>query len=116
MRRYVGILTILLFFIWILPLGAFIRPDQEKKACNGQRGICLCSHAKARVKASGKILLTKSTGAPHKEENGSGGGNQYFLTALDSLKNIGPNTTFLREAASFYTCLFFHSLEHVPKT
>lgn len=58
MQRTLSLTVLAIFFIWILPLGAFIKPSQEKKVCNGQRAICLCSHliiAKQKDKWAGKI-------------------------------------------------------------
>ena len=79
MPRLISALVLLIFFIWILPLGVFIKPSQEEKACNGQRAICLCSHLIAKQKDArvAKIMLT-NPGA-QKEANPSGGASHDFI-------------------------------------
>ncbi len=83
MLRAVILFFMFCFFLWILPLGVFISPANEKMACDGQRAICLCSHAQSTVKGNsmeGFGLKTISGG--HKEEASSGGGSGHpYLAA-----------------------------------
>jgi len=115
MRRFIVFLTALLFFIWILPLGVFIKPSQEKLACNGQRLICLCSlKGKMRQKNGGKILFQNASG-PHKEEGSPGGASHYFVSAKN--KDHANNRLFryFDQQSFLYSFLINRSIEHVPK-
>ena len=41
-EKIIILIFIISFILWILPLGFFIKPSQEKFACDGQRAICMC--------------------------------------------------------------------------
>ena len=80
MRHFIALLTVVLFLIWLLPLGVFIKPSQEKVACDGQRAICMC-HAFI-PKASDNAMkpgINLKAGASSNKENPSGG--NYFVSA-----------------------------------
>ncbi len=116
MRKIFSSITLVLFFIWILPLGVFIKPSAEKLACGGQRLICLCSKMtdKTQQKTSAKISFQNSTGV-HKEEGSSGGASHYFLIShlnnqrATTLSNL-TDQVFLTDQNSF-----LKAIEHVPK-
>ncbi len=116
MKRFLPAVISLVFFIWILPLGIFIKPSQEKIACGGQRAICLCHIIP--VQAPGKPLEGRSIArmAPtHKDHGGSSGGGNYFLAG--HLKaDQGLRLASLFENRYFcYKTPHLASLEHVPK-
>jgi len=114
MRRFFALLTVILFFIWLLPLGIFIKPSQEKIVCDGQRAICMC-HAFI-PKASTNVVepgINLKAGTSSNKENSSAG--NYFVSAKPV---IIPNVHLM----SLYQNQFFPyenpflvSLEHVPK-
>ncbi len=79
MRKIIFSITALVFLIWILPLGIFIKPSQEKVACNGQRAICLCTHRLGKPVA--KSAAYKGIGAAQKKHNEAGGAGLDFLAA-----------------------------------
>ena len=62
-RFLTGILT-LVFFAWLLPLGAFIRPAQEGTACGGKRAMHMCSMGMARAPKTQKPPAGVSVTAP----------------------------------------------------
>lgn len=117
MRKGIFSLTALLFFIWILPLGYFIKPSQEKIACDGQRAICLCSQKQAKTKSSpisGYGL--KASSDANKETSASGGGaGHYYLAAHLPIQN-GLSVRALNDSIILaYRNPFLSSIEHVPK-
>ena len=116
MRKAVLSITGLLFFIWILPVGIFIKPSQEKIACNGQRAICLCSHlmAKQEAKNVGKTIY-KGSGSSQKEQNGSGGSSNQFIAAQKKDQVNRQISLYHQQQSSFYSLLVVRSIEHVPK-
>ncbi len=118
MRFLISLLTTVLFLIWILPLGIFIKPSQEKIACNGQRAICLCSHtkvAKARSKPIEGFGL-KANSNSNKESNASGGGTgHYYLAAHLPAKNNLTMRALNDSMFLDYRNPFLRSIEHIPK-
>jgi hypothetical protein len=116
MRYLVSALTVLLFFIWILPLGIFIKPSQEKIACAGQRAICLCSQASSKIKSSpinGYGLKSQST---NKETNASGGGAGHsYLAAYRSIQNNLAKSILNDSMLLAYLNPSLLAIEHVPK-
>lgn len=118
MQKFIASLTAILFIAWILPLGFFITPSKEKIACNGQRAICMCSHAMAKQSAKnvgvGKAAY-KGSGAAQKEQNGPGGSSHHFL-AVQKKNQINRQISFYhREQSTFYSLLVVRPIEHVPK-
>jgi len=115
MRRIISTLIIFLFFIWILPLGAFIRPEKEEKACNGQRAICLCSHllAKHRPQQVASSLLKNGTGTAQKESPGSA---SHFFIFPDNIIRLAVNkNVFFSDDILLYISAVPRPVEHVPK-
>lgn len=116
MQRFLSSIVIFLFFVWILPLGAFFKPSQAKIACDGQRAICLCPHllAKQAAKNAGKTLY-KGSGAAQKEQAGAGGASHYFLF-VQKKNQINKQPYFYHPQQSFlYSLLDVRPIEHVPK-
>jgi len=110
-------MIIVIFTLWLLPLGAFIKPAQEKIACGGQRAICLCSHAKAKV--SGKAIESgvglKVGNSSGKEKESSGGAGHYLSrAAYMSAEALRLSSHFERQHLR-YKNPFLASLEYVPK-
>lgn len=115
MSRIISAVTLILFTVWILPLGIFIAPSKEKLACAGQRAICLCSMKMAKSnKTSEKISFASDTETA-KEEGASSSGH-YFL--LLSLRNHLQNniSQYFVQNAFFHKTSFRKAIEHVPKT
>ena len=115
MSRIFSILTLLAFFLWIIPLGVFIKASQEGKFCGGQRAICLCSVNFQTKQAKNLKPMLANAGQVSKESNSSGGSNREFFTAKFFL-----NTSYIQQTfclLDFYptAALFIKSIEHVPK-
>ena len=116
MVKCISAFVLFAFIIWILPLGIFIKPFQEKLTCGGQRAICLCTHLtdKKGQKPGGKILFQKASAAQKEQASSSGGAHQFFQNDLKSQKCILSSRHF-ENAASFYSLLICKSIEHIPK-
>jgi len=115
MRAWCSIFTGILFFVWILPLGAFIKPSDEKKACNGKRAICLCSHlfAKQTAKYAGKTLL-KNASSAGESSNGVPSSHFYVNALLAIIKNSDAEHAMM-ERAMFYANPTQETASPVPK-
>ncbi len=117
MRKIVLSITALLFLIWILPLGIFIKPSQEKLACNGQRAICLCSHlmAKQLAKTTGKPIY-KGGGTTEQKEHSAPGGSSHYFSVAQKKNQINKHFSFYHQQQScLYSLLVARSIDHVPK-
>ncbi len=70
-------------FLWVLPLGNFIKPTQEKSACGGGRAMHMCTMGMGKVQAptsdASKISFT-NPGSVEKTNKPSGGsaGNDFI--------------------------------------
>ncbi len=108
------ILIIVVFLLWLIPMGIFITPSKEKMACGGQRAICMCSHAASMSSNSQKTThrVYKAVPTPQKESSSSG---SYFLSAI--FRNDNPLVIklsfFIHE--NFYNLAVYRSIDHVPK-
>lgn len=116
MKRSVAILTVILFFVWIIPLGAFIKSSQERLTCGGKRAVCMCSSMKYEVKSApvaGPGL--KSNSNDGSQTNGSAGGaGQNFVIAHSSLRNVVKVSTLQDPLLFRYRNPFRGSIDHVP--
>ena len=116
MRHLILILTVLLFFIWILPLGFFIRPSQQKTVCDGQRGMCMCTMfmVKKAPSHSPNQISMPSQSSNHEPSSSSAYGNAfepaYSVNAVIH-SNVLPSSEFL----PIPSLMFISPIEHVPK-
>jgi len=103
------------FILWVLPLGYFIKPSQEKAACNGERAICMC-HAVIfkSVAKSMETGMSLKAGQAANKENSSGPGNSFI--SAKSILNLNSPSGFVFERQIFcYSNPFLNVIESVPK-
>lgn len=108
----------IVFVLWLLPLGVFIKPAQEKTACGGQRAICLCSHrgeAAAKAKPMEASTTYKSAAASQKEAVPAGGAAHYFVAAQTVDAQMLIAAACLEQQYLHYKDPFLSTLDHVPK-
>jgi hypothetical protein len=61
LTRLISSITVIGVLFWLLPLGAWIKPSQENKACNGQRAFHMCTQMmKTNEAATSKIKFGQS--------------------------------------------------------
>lgn len=118
MRFSVSSLTMLLFFIWILPLGFFIKPSQEASACGGQRAVCLCSHTDAKA-AKAKVAgfgFQQGGASANKEAASSGGGaGHYYLAFHQMTAKVALILEHRHDLLLSYRNPSLSVTDHVPK-
>jgi hypothetical protein len=114
MRAHISTITAAIFLVWILPLGIFIKPDEEKLACNGKRAICMCSHllAKQTAKFAGKILLKNAVDIDG--ANGAPASHFYVNAVLAGIRTSADNDTVF-ERSFFYSDPTRKTADPVPK-
>ena len=116
MRYFISALTALLFFIWIIPLGVFIKPSQEKNVCDGQRAMCMCHFSYAKVKSSPIVGFGfKSNSGSNKESSGSSGSGNYFLASNFHVANALQICFLNHEKVLNYLNPSIMAFEPVPK-
>lgn len=116
MKKLASGIILIIFTAWVLPLGAFFKPEQEKTACNGERAICLCTHIakKQAAKMDGQQYF-KYAGNTDKEKGGSSSFGLEFIHTINNAHdfNLAKNTFYL---ISFLNTrqIFARPIEHVP--
>jgi len=107
--------TIIFFFAWLLPLGVFITPSQEKIACGGKRAICLCSHKPDQGKVAHEATQTPSyqSGASQAHELASGTFHPFESFAFNL--NVVAKSAALNPYRFHYFFRSNHRIDHVPK-
>ena len=112
-QKIISAFALLAFSLWIIPLGAFIKPYQEMKVCGGQRAICLCTHLKSSVKIKGQSLIVKVPSSAEKE-TGSQLGSFWLTTEFSSLtKQFSRLSYFLQPF--LYEEVILNQQDPVPK-
>ena len=104
------------FILWVLPLGVFIKPSQEKLACDGQRAMCMC-HAlvpKHSDKAMEPGMALKAGPSANKENSPGSGGNLFVSARPPAALNLKP-AFFFENQFLCYKNPFLSALEYVPK-
>jgi len=83
--RLISLITIMGVIFWLLPLGVFIKPSQEKAACNGQRAFHMCTSMMGMKNADSpsKLTLLKDTSNnPSPKSSASGNIHLWLFNAL----------------------------------
>ena len=117
LKRLTALSVISLFSFWLIPLGSFIKPSQEKTACGGQRAVCCCSVMKSEL--NGKTMeppAIQGSANNLKETNSPGGnaGHYYLATDPHALESLLMGT-FELSMKFYYQSPLLGSIEHVPK-
>ncbi len=103
-------------FVWLLPLGIFIKPSQEKTACDGKRAFHMCSMMTPKTDnaSDSKVKISSAGSFNENAKSSSSGGNDFIAAGV--LRGV-PNVSqrwFEANPSFFYPLISFPS-EHVPK-
>lgn len=115
MHKWIARITLGVFFIWILPLGIFIKPSQAKKFCDGQRAICLCAHLVAKQKSGAGKMISAEHGTIAKESSSPGGSPNQFLAVSDSHLSRIIGSDYSQDQSGLYSFRLCRLIEHIPK-
>lgn len=118
MFRLSSLFITLCVFTWFLPLGAFIKPSQEKLACDGQRAFHMCTcltETDNNAKQTSKAESFNISNTEPLAKTSSFGGTDILLTRTK--KNLFFNTTSKMNEFCFKlkSQPFFRSVDHPPK-
>lgn len=114
MRRLTTFISGFLFIIWCLPLGAFIKPEKEKEACNGRRAVCLCTHLIKKQQKQQTVKVFLKSGHQAEKESSVSSSHHLDLAARNTPESFGKER-FSAEAFALYSRLIIRSIDHVPK-
>lgn len=115
MSRASALFTLTVFFVWILPLGVFIKPWQEKAACGGQRAICLCSNLINKSEGKAAPVNTLRAVPPTQQKESGAGASSEFLPDRFSYALSASVFRLLMNDAFLYAFRFSALIEHVPR-
>lgn len=72
---------------WVLPLGAFIKPSQEKTACGGKRAFHMCSSmgtsSAPMTASSGTVAYANASSDLQKTSKSATGSSDDLILAAD---------------------------------
>ncbi len=116
MRTFLHFSLLIVFCLWLIPLGQFISQNRQDEVCGGQRAICMC-YAKAPMKSStSPFKFTTNQGSSNQKEvpSSGAGGNHYVQIATVPLI-MNSSAVYPDPIASLPSLLFIRGIEHVPK-
>lgn len=106
---------LVVFLVWIMPLGAFINPLNNKKVCGGQRAICLCLTDFDKKTGTIPKMIVNPSPSVNKEAASPGGASHYFLAHPEDDILAAQNTGHFGTPQHIYSVLICKSIEHIPK-
>ncbi len=115
MTRFTAIIILSVFALWLLPLGVLVKPSQEKLFCGGQRAICLCSHMKAKAKASHAAEPVMTVTPSANKEAAGFSSSAFDVTALLRPAGSAGAVQYISSQHNFYNLSVSRPVEHVPK-
>ena len=117
MFRVVSLILAITFASWVMPLGVFIKPKDEKMACDGQRAFHMCSmmqkEAASKVSSPTVSIMNASGQEQGPRSQSSGGDNIVLNQAL--LAEQEQVTWFMVSDHPITTLFIIKPLEHPPQ-
>ena len=117
MLRIFSLFSAAVFLSWLLPLGVFIAPSQQKWVCGGQRAICMCESIpkKALSKNSLSGESVKAVSGVQKDQRGPTGASYAFIASHDPFDWVSQSVFSNDRIESHYLNPSLIILDHVPK-
>ena len=115
MKIFLHTTLLLVFCLWLIPLGQFIGQDRQAQLCGGQRAVCMCLVSTAKKVADGTAMLVTNTSGSSSHKESAGVGGHYFdaavflSSALNAMPLNFPPMTHLSSS------VFLRNIEHIPK-
>ncbi len=117
MTRIFAVLVIFFICVWLIPLGAFIKPDQEESACGGRRAVHMCAYSLVQEDTKETrpgITISNSSGSSQVSKAGASGGNDYAVSS-DILFNLYKIRRFSVVEERSFTTPFIQTPDPIPK-
>lgn len=84
MKRITASFLFIAVVLWLMPLGAFIKPSQEKTACDGKRAFHMCSMM-GKVQTEERTAFSAQNNGSGAAKNMSSSGDDYLINFLAEL-------------------------------
>ncbi len=102
MKRITALFSLVTVILWLMPLGAFIKPSQEKTACDGKRAFHMCSMMAQTSEKSDTVSITVPSGAGSGARSAVSGDDAALPDGFASLA-FKKHKVFLFSHRSYYT-------------
>lgn len=100
---------------WLLPLGAFIKPSQEKIACGGNRAMHMCSmNDPARVNTDTSDKVTFSSAGAERTQKPPASDDGLFLSAGNGLDAALDTASMGSDNHPFSFYLLIRPIDPIP--
>lgn len=106
------------FCLWILPLGAFIKPSQEGTACGGKRAFHMCSMEMGKARppeSSQKISFTNASGFGHQGKSSASTSGDDFVAVSRGRSSLEDSFRHYDFLLLFAYSFFRDSIDPPPK-
>ncbi len=103
MNRSAASFALIAFFLWILPLGSFIRPADEESACGGKRAMHMCgmktagTSVKTGEKPAREGIAFSNPSAPEKGPGASAASSDIAFSEARRVETILSSRFSARE-------------------
>ncbi|MGH7197570.1 MAG: hypothetical protein ACREH5_02360 [Candidatus Omnitrophota bacterium] len=116
MRKIFSAFVVLCVLAWLLPLGAFIKPFQEKSSCGGKRAFHMCSmmQSEADPSSSTTPAFQSASGFDHQAKSQASGGGNDLTMSRDAAHLAADPFLKLNEPPLFLYCQRFVNLLDPP--
>ena len=113
MRRSLSLFSLVGFCLWMLPLGAFIKPSQEKTACDGKRAFHMCSmmSGKIRPASSGRVALAAASHFGPGAKSSAAGGDDFLPVSKNF---VHASACRMQTASSFFSPYLYSPAPQYP--
>lgn len=114
--KIVSAFVSLTIFLWILPLGNFIKPSQEKVVCDGQRAFHMCSMGNL-VDSESEDSRVKFTNPGNVTEKAKTSGSAGTQLLPQNVLNFFPPSgfEFMETNNKFYYPHHSFPIDHPPQ-
>ncbi len=119
MKKIISLFSVVTLFLWILPLGSFIKPSQEKMACGGNRAFHMCSMKMGKAplqESSSKISFSNASDMGNMAKSGMGSSGTDFILTQEILSRETDNIKRPDFCPMLVDSYFHGSIDPPPKT
>lgn len=117
-KKAVALFSAISIFAWILPLGNFIKPSQEKTACGGGRAMHMCTMGMSnmhKVPAPEKFTFSDASGVEKTNKSAGGSSGNDVMPMIERVRTETKDSKLMELSLIFPRQLFFSVPSPVPK-
>lgn len=116
-KKIAAIVSLITLCLWLMPLGAFIKPSQEDTACGGKRAFHMCCMLSGKVRPEGihKVCFYSMNSSERTAKSSAAGGDDFVTAASARANRLRAHLMELSNDF-FYPQYFQEIPEPPPKT